>query len=171
MKVIKIGGGCLKGEAVIRSIVDLIAQRGRGDIFVLSALSGITDRLINGIEVALKDELLIAGIIEDIRGEHLKIAQNLMADNGDYKALEQDLAPHFLKIERYFFGINFTREATPRMRDIIISYGERLSVILISRVLQSRGEKAFCIMPREAGIITDGRFCRCKRAKYGGKNV
>jgi len=158
MKVIKIGGGCLKGEAVVRSIVDLIVKRGRGDVFVLSALSGITDRLINGIETALKDESLIGFVVEGILEEHLSLARHLMKNDADCKALEQDLAPHFLKIERYFFGINFTREATPRMRDIIISYGERLSVILISRVLQSRGENAFYIMPQEAGIITDGRF-------------
>ena len=158
MKVIKIGGGCLKGEAIVLSIVDLIAKRGRGDVFVLSALSGVTDRLINGIETALKDESLIGSIIDGILEEHLNLARHLMKNDADCKALKQDLAPHFLKIERYFFGINFTREATPRMRDIIISYGERLSVILISWVLHSRGENAFCIMPREAGIITDGRF-------------
>jgi len=176
MKVIKIGGGCLKGEAVVRSIVDLIAKRGRGDVFVLSALSGVTDRLINGIDLALKDEALISEVIEGIRQEHLRIARGLMPGNTDYKALEQELAPHFLKIERYYFGINFTREATPRMQDIIISYGERLSVILISQVLKSRGENAFCIMPREAGIITDGRFADAtanmdKTAENFKKNV
>ncbi len=158
MKVIKIGGGCLKGEGVVRSIVDLIAQRGRGDVFVLSAISGITDRLVAGIDKALKDETLIGSVIEEIREEHLNLARHLMTTDADFKSLEQALAPHFLKIERYYFGINFTREATPRMRDIIISYGERLSVILMARVLQSRGEKAIYIMPREAGIITDGRF-------------
>lgn len=44
------------------------------------------------------------------------------------------------------------------MRDIIISYGERLVVILMARVLKSLGENAGFIMPRDAGIITDGRF-------------
>ena len=176
MKVVKIGGGCLKGAVVVRSIVDLIAKRGRGDVFVLSALSGVTDRLISGIETALKDESLIGSVVDGILEEHLNLARHLMKSDADCKALEQDLAPHFLKIERYFFGINFTREATPRMRDIIISYGERLSVILISRVLRSRGENAFCIMPREAGIITDGRFADAtadmmKTAENFQKNV
>ncbi|MBF0469704.1 MAG: aspartate kinase, partial [Desulfamplus sp.] len=64
----------------------------------------------------------------------------------------------FIKIERYYFGINFTREVTPRMHDIIVSYGERLSVVLMAGVLKSRGEDSICIMPQDAGIITDGRF-------------
>lgn len=66
MKVIKIGGGCLKGETVISSIVELIAQRGRGHIFVLSALSGITDKLFDGIDMALKDEEHIPSVIHEI---------------------------------------------------------------------------------------------------------
>jgi len=158
MKVIKIGGGCLKGDAVVSSIVELIAQRGRGHIFVLSALSGITDKLFDGIKMALQDEEHIPSVIHEIRQEHLFLARILMSDESDFKNLKQELDNHFLKVERYYFGINFTREVTPRMQDIIISYGERLSVILMARVLQSRGENSGFIMPRDAGIITDGRF-------------
>ena len=158
MKVIKIGGGCLRGQAVVARIVALIAERGRGNVFVLSALSGITDRLSLGIETALMDEEAIPAVMEAIRREHLVLAQTLMPGKTAFNALVQELESHFIKLERYFFGINFTREATPRMQDIIISYGERLSVILMARVLQARGEKAVYIMPREAGIITDGRF-------------
>ncbi|SMD00824.1 aspartate kinase [Desulfocicer vacuolatum DSM 3385] len=158
MKVIKIGGGCLKGEAVVSSIVALIIQRGRGNVFVLSALSGITDKLMNGIEIAMADEDNIPSLVDEIRREHLGLARHLIASETDLKALEEEFEPHFLKIERYFFGISFTREATPRMQDIIVSYGERLSVILMAKVLKSHGEDAHYIMPRDAGIITDGRF-------------
>lgn len=157
MKVIKIGGGCLKGESVVSSIVDLIAQRGRGNVFVLSALSGITDKLVSGIGSALEDEKKIPAIIDEIRQEHLFMARVLISDETDLTALQKELDDHFLTLERYFYGINFTREATPRMQDIITSFGERLSVILMARTLKSRQEDASCIMPREAGIMTDGR--------------
>ncbi|MBK5102238.1 MAG: hypothetical protein JJE15_14785, partial [Desulfobacteraceae bacterium] len=46
MKVIKIGGSCLKGKRKIGHILELIAERGRGNIFVVSALNGVTDTLI-----------------------------------------------------------------------------------------------------------------------------
>jgi len=158
MKVIKIGGGCLKGASVVSSIVELIIQRGRGDVFVLSALSGITDKLMTGIEVSMADEEKIPTLVDDIRQEHLCLARHLMTSQVYLKALEKELEPHLLKIERYFFGINFTREATPRMQDIIVSYGERLSVILMTQVLKSHGQEARYIMPWDAGIVTDGRF-------------
>ncbi|ACN17636.1 Probable aspartokinase (Aspartate kinase) [Desulforapulum autotrophicum HRM2] len=158
MKVIKIGGGCLRGQGVVARIVELIGERGRGNVFVLSALSGITDQLSIGIKMALVDEETIPALIDGIRQEHLVLAQTLIPEEQDFLRLAQKLEKHFIKLERYFFGINFTREATSRMRDIIISYGERLSVILMAGVLQARGEQAVYIMPREAGIITDGRF-------------
>ena len=37
MKVIKVGGGCLHGKETIEQIVDLITERGRGQVFVVSA--------------------------------------------------------------------------------------------------------------------------------------
>ncbi|SLM29203.1 Aspartokinase [Desulfamplus magnetovallimortis] len=158
MKVIKIGGGCLKGESVVSSIVELVAARGKGHIFVLSAFSGITDKLVSGIEMALHDEEHIPSIINEIRQEHLFMARVLIKSEIAFKSLKQELDNHFLKLERYYYGINFTREATPRMQDIIMSYGERLSVILMARVMESRGENAGFIMPQDAGVITDGRF-------------
>ncbi len=159
MKVIKIGGGCLKGQAIVSNIINLIADRGKGNIFVLSALSGVTDILASGINKALKDEDSIPELIKKLKQEHYSLAKSLIINDDDYADLVNELDKIFLKIERYYFGINFTREATLRMQDIITSYGEQLSVILISKVLQARGENSDYIMPSEAGIITDGKFC------------
>ncbi|MBF0573414.1 MAG: aspartate kinase [Desulfamplus sp.] len=158
MKTIKIGGGCLKGHEVISNIVDLIVQRGRGNVFVLSALHGITDKLLDGIERALKDEDEIPAIMSGLKDEHYSLMRHLLKNDDDFERLQQELERVFLKIERYYFGINFTRELTPRMHDIIASYGERLSVILMAGILKSRGENAGYIMPQDAGVITDGRF-------------
>ncbi|MBF0210186.1 MAG: aspartate kinase [Desulfamplus sp.] len=158
MKTVKIGGGCLKGREVISSIVDLIVQRGRGNVFVLSALYGITDKLLTGIDKALKDEDSIPAMVNRLKDEHHNLLNELILKESDRKSVKDELDPLFIKIERYYFGINFTRELTPRMHDIIASYGERLSVILMAGVLKSRGENASYIMPQDAGVITDGRF-------------
>jgi aspartokinase len=56
MKVIKIGGGSLRGKKNILDILDLVAERGRGNIIVVSAFGGITDMLIEGMSRALEDD-------------------------------------------------------------------------------------------------------------------
>ena len=66
MKVIKIGGGCLKGKRQIAQILELIADRSQGNIFVVSALYGVTNTLIEGMTKALDKEEEIPAIISHL---------------------------------------------------------------------------------------------------------
>lgn len=78
MKVIKIGGGCLKDGPTANIILDLATARGKGSIFVVSAFYGITNALISGIEAALASEDTIEGVIRDLRNRHQVIVDCLM---------------------------------------------------------------------------------------------
>ena len=158
MKVIKIGGGCLKDGPAARKIIELIAQRGAGDLFVLSAFYGITDILISGIESALADEDHIPAIMTRLTQRHDTVIQHLIDDDGKKEKLSQDLFEVFQKLERYYYGVGFTREATPRMKDMIAVCGERISAIILSQALSSMGKKSCYLLPEEAGIISDGKF-------------
>jgi len=59
MKVIQIGGGCLKDGTTARKISELITKRGEEDVIVLSVFYGVTDILVSGIEKALESEKAI----------------------------------------------------------------------------------------------------------------
>ncbi|MCF8088052.1 MAG: aspartate kinase [Desulfotignum sp.] len=158
MKVIKIGGGCLKDGPTAHIILDLAAARGKGSIFVVSAFYGITNTLISGIEAALASEDAIEGVIRDLRHRHQVIVDCLMEPPEEKKQTLQQLDKLLGKLERYYFGISFTREATPRMRDIICVFGERMSAMILAAAMASRGIDSGVALPEEAGIITDGKF-------------
>jgi len=158
MKVIKIGGGCLKGEQTIAHILDLIASRGCGHIFVVSALNGVTDFLINGMSEALKDEENIPVIIDHLREQHMRVADHLIEGCDDLQRFDDDFNSSLSKLERLYYGLNFTREITPRMWDVISSFGERFVVELLAYTLRCRGIQARYCMPHKIGLITDGRF-------------
>ncbi len=158
MKVIKIGGGCLKDGQAAKAIVELIAKRGKGDIFVLSAFYGVTDILISGIEKALESEANIPLIINGLRTRHNQIIKILIREETPKKQLSKCLSDVYKKLERYYYGINFTREATPRMQDMIATFGERISAIILSKTLAARGIDASFVLPEELGIISDGKF-------------
>lgn len=158
MKVIKIGGGCFKDEDAASEIIKLIFRKGNGNIFVLSAFSGVTDILLSGINHALNDEDSISIIIGKLENIHHSYIDHLIIDKEKSEKQKLSIAPIFKKLERFYFGINFTREATPRMRDIIACYGERLSSIIVSSALSNLGIKAECLMPHKIGIISDGKF-------------
>jgi aspartate kinase len=158
MKVVKIGGGCLKGKKNIEHILNLIISWGQGHIFVVSALYGVTDFLIDSMSVALENEGDIPAIIRQLDNKHMLIARHLMPKGNVQKNFRRDLNKSLSKLERLFYGLSFTREITPRIRDIISSFGERFSTVLLSSVLRSRGIQASYRMPDKVGLITDGKF-------------
>ena len=158
MKVIKIGGGCLKDTETIEHIINLITTRGHGNIFVLSALNGVTDTLIDGMSEALANEDSIPNIISHLRNKHTLVARRLFPNCEGLKEFGRDLEKSLSELDRLYYGLNFTREITPRMRDIISSYGERFSVVLFSSALRCRGISATYQMPHEIGMYTDGKF-------------
>ncbi|MBN1104187.1 MAG: aspartate kinase [Deltaproteobacteria bacterium] len=158
MKVIKIGGGSLKTKKDISDILDLVAVRGRGDIIVVSALNGVTDRLIAGMSKALQDEASIPETIVDLKNRHLLVAKHLIPAAEPSRKYSVGLLESLGELERLYYGLNFTREITPRMADVIGSFGERLCVDLLVSVLRSRGHRATYLMPHKIGLLTDGRF-------------
>jgi len=158
MKVIKIGGGCLNGKKTIARIVDLISKRARGHIFVVSALSGVTDFLIDSMPPAVSDEENIPKIISRLKAKHMNIARHLITRRKALIDFSQNLSKSIAKLERLYYGMNFTKEITPRMQDAISSFGERFSAQLLTAILRSRGIQTAYRMPQEIGMITDGKF-------------
>jgi aspartate kinase len=158
MKVIKIGGGCLKGRRNIARILDLVAERGRGNVVVVSALNGVTDFLLQGTRDALEDEERIPEITAGLRKKHMGAAQHVFRRESAVQAYARDLEEMLRNLERFYYGLNFTREITSRMLDMIGSYGERFSAELLSAALRSRSVGAECRMPHRIGMLTDGKY-------------
>ena len=158
MKVIKIGGGCLKGKETIKYILDLVEQRGVGHVFVVSALSGVTDLLINGMSRSLADEGNIPRVINRLKAEHMTVAKYIIETTEYLKSFSLDLNKNLGYLERYYYGLNFTRENTPRLKDAIASLGECLSAKLLVAALRSRGLHAAYHDPRHIGLVTDGKY-------------
>ncbi len=158
MKVVKIGGGCLNSKKIIEHILTLIQQRCRGHIVVVSALKGVTDFLIECMPQALENEEAIPRIISRIKSKHVNVARHLIEGQKSLNLFSKDLNKSLRKLERFYYGLNFTKEITPRTYDTISCFGERFSAQMLATVLRSRGEKTTCLMPHNIGMLTDGKF-------------
>lgn len=86
------------------------------------------------------------------------VARYLIPRAKGLDASTKDLNKSINELERLYYGLNFTRQITPRMKDVISSFGERLSAQLLSVVLRNHGAKAAYRMPHDIGIITDGKY-------------
>jgi aspartate kinase len=158
VKVIKIGGGCLSNKETIAAILDLLAQRGRGNIVVVSALGGVTDLLLDGMRRALADEEAIGELMSRLKNRHMLVAGHVIPGDKQRRAFSLELGKMLGKLERLYYGLHFTREITPRMADSISSFGERMCAHLLRTALQAREGRACCRFPEEIGILTDGKY-------------
>ena len=158
MKVIKIGGGCLQDEATITHALNMIAKHGAGNIFVISALNGVTNLLLNSVHDVLEFEERIPGIVERVREAHLSIARHVILNSTEFEQYQDAFEELLHKLERLYYGLNFTKELSPRTCDGISSFGERFAVQLLLMALHVRKVRARTLKPEEIGLVTNGKF-------------
>ncbi|MCL2607449.1 MAG: aspartate kinase [Methanomassiliicoccaceae archaeon] len=148
--VLKLGGTSVgSAEAILRS-AKIIASGEGGRVAVVSAMSGVTNHLIQFIETegAQADEAI--GVLVN---KHMEAAEELLSGkllknfttefNDRIKALRNVLNTKDLKEDPYF-------------QDNISSQGERLSSLLLSYTLRSMGHESVALTSEEAGIHATG---------------
>jgi aspartate kinase len=162
--VMKFGGVCTSSGANILRIVDIVREHvKRGDkvVLVTSAMAGVTDGLLSLINDALAGELdVIEKSIAMMRDRHVQACSEAIKDDElrhetirDIEGLTQEL--HFtLRI------ISYLKEASPRTRDRVLAFGEKMATRIVWRALMSEGINAEYFTGGQAGIITDDNFGR-----------
>ncbi|MCA9739248.1 MAG: lysine-sensitive aspartokinase 3 [Gemmatimonadetes bacterium] len=106
-------------------------------VVVLSATAGTTNSLLTAAEAAERGD--VAGALLDVRalGErHRTLAHDLL---GPSSTLDADIDGFVHEIEMLVRGIGLLRELSPRSRDAVASFGERLSTLLLTAHLREEG--------------------------------
>lgn len=97
-------------------------------------------------------------MISRLKARHDLVARHLIRRPKEAKSFSQDLSKTLNKLERLYYGLNFTGKITPRLRDAIVSFGERFSAQLLTAIMRSRGIPASYHMPHKIGLLTDGKY-------------
>lgn len=140
MKVLKFGGTSVANSKNILLVEKIIKNQSQKNhvIAVVSALSGVTDGLINAAEKASKKEEKYVEIIKDLENKHLNLIKELLPISEQSSWLSF-VKKNFNDIEDICNGIFVLGEFTPRIKDKITSYGEFLSSNIIAAKLKSDG--------------------------------
>lgn len=154
----KFGGAALADAQAIRGVVEIISGQPRPLVVVVSALHGITDLLTAVIGAAERGELdiVLAGA-STFRTRHRSIARDLLPRSRarELLALVDKTSDGLDALAR---ALAVLREASPRIRDHVMSHGERLSAQLVGAALEARGLPVHIVDPVDV-IITDGPYC------------
>jgi aspartate kinase len=160
--VMKFGGTSVASGENIRQVANLIANyvgKGYYVIVVVSALEGVTDKLIEAAEQAKKGNRdYIPEFKQIILKEHLTVARKAIENKGIREEMEQILKTIIDELEKVLTGIIYVGELTPKSKDYVLSFGERLSTAIVGAALQDLELKAQHYTGGEAGIVTDSNF-------------
>jgi len=160
--VMKFGGTSVASGKNIRHVANLIAKYVNQDyriVAVVSALNGVTDKLIEAAEQAKKGNRdYIYEFKQKIFEKHLIATKEAIENKRIQKEMEQILKTTIDELEEVLTGIVYVGELTPKSRDNVLSFGERLSTPIVCGALQDLKLDAQYYTGAEAGIVTDSSF-------------
>jgi bifunctional aspartokinase / homoserine dehydrogenase 1 len=158
LQVMKFGGTSVGDALCIARTAHIVAQgaREKACVAVVSAMSGVTNRLIEAAKQAQTGNAKGAvDIMHALRSQHDAALVNLTEREEERARVRKQLNGVLAEGQRLCEGTALLRELTPRTLDAISSLGERLSAPLVSVAVMQLGLPSEAIEATEL-IVTDG---------------
>lgn len=145
MKVLKFGGTSVGTVDSIRTLIEILKKEKserQNPVVVLSAMSGVTNLLISMADRAANGEDFAAHLTE-LENRHFDVVKALL-DVPRQNPVFTKLKLFFNQLEDLLQGISSLQELTPKTRDLVLSYGERCSTFMVSKIAdQNVGEAVY----------------------------
>ena len=161
--VLKFGGTSVADAAAIRRLIEIVrgaaARAGCAPVVVVSAMSGITDHLLNLTARAERgDGPTAVADVDEIARRHEQAVRELVAPDRQASLLEE-LGVHLADLRRVLGAVATLREASPRSLDVVAAAGELLSSQLVAAALEHAGIPAAWVDARQAIVTNDDHTC------------
>ena len=159
--VMKFGGTSLEDPAAIARTAAIVAGRvaqGKTPVVVVSAMAKVTDQLLRAAAAASAgDRTGALAISSRLRSRHRDTAAALVKIPADAAVLQNFIDQEFDSLDEILRGLAAILELTPRISDLIASYGERISSRIVAAAFRERSIDAAHIDAREI-IVTDSQY-------------
>jgi len=137
MKILKFGGTSVGSVESIRAVLAIVKESydaGEKPLVVLSAMSGITNLLTKMAEAAAEG-ILFDEDLKQIEERHFEVVKKLIAVKYQNPVLTR-LKLMMNELEDLLQGVNSLKELSNQSKDLIVSYGERCSNYLVSKIME-----------------------------------
>ena len=158
MKILKFGGSSVGTIERIQNVMQIIKRSAKQDkiAVVSSAFQGVTDLLIEAAFLAKDGHESYKELFKEIETKHIKFTQILISPKNQSRVIAQ-VKILLNELEDVLYGIFLIQECSPRAKDAIMSFGERLSCTIISYALRELKIKAEYCDARDL-VITDSNY-------------
>ncbi len=157
-KVIKFGGSNLRKTIDFRRCAEIVVNYDAPCIIVVSAFFKVTDKLKQAAIEASDSGNFPEPLLLDL---YSTCEEQINANIDDPRIIEHtrdELRRLLDKLANLYKGVYAIGELPPAINDTILSFGERISALILSAVIRSRGLKTSLALPENFGLITDGEF-------------
>ena len=157
----KFGGASLANAAGITHAAKIVvAYRPAPQVVVVSAMSGVTDALLECAARASRgDAAHVRTAAKTLRARHVEAARALVRRGARLDELVGLIDAAFAELEQLAGGLGILRDVTPRTIDYLVARGERLSAQLFAAALEAEDCPAAYVDATEV-VRTDGTFGR-----------
>lgn len=155
IKVMKFGGSCLADAGSFSRVLDIIS--GEKDcIVVMSAFKGVTATIISFLGQSVEN-IDLKGLSDFLSKRHMEIAGSVIKGSV-LKKFEEDLRSYLDMIESYGSILADEPGNIEKHSAFLQSFGEKISVMLVTAALRQKGLAANGYCADDLGIITSGSF-------------
>jgi aspartokinase/homoserine dehydrogenase 1 len=159
--VVKFGGTSVGTVGAISQAAEIVRQAKQDWsrlVVVTSAMSGVTDLILDSAARAVKGETrAYKRAAAQLREKHFTVAESLLHDPFRQNLLKDEIDHLVSVFENLCQAMSVLGEATPRALDAVSGLGERMSVRLLAGALETIDVPAQSVEATQL-IITDSRF-------------
>ncbi|WP_460219546.1 bifunctional aspartate kinase/homoserine dehydrogenase I [Psychroserpens sp. MEBiC05023] len=161
MNVLKFGGTSVGSAKNINNVISILENYSKTDkvICVVSAVGGITDKLLNAGALAQQKNKDYKIQFDTISAIHHSILTELIPSKNE--TITEHLESKLQELKSLLDGIFLINEISPKTSDKLVSFGELLSSFMIAETMKKRGLDCLRKNSQEL-IITDSNFTKAE---------
>ena len=158
-KIVKFGGTSCGSVESIQSVLTIIEFNWSSKIkfaVVFSAMSGVTNQLLEAGKLASTGKKPAEDLIATIENRHFELIKHFIPVTGQSQVIAS-IRTLVNELRDVLKGITLLKELSPKSSDLLVSFGERLSTSLITAILSQRGLPVLYVDARQI-IQTNDTF-------------
>jgi len=158
----KFGGTSVATGENIRNVADFVTKNAKNNCKVavaVSALAGVTNGLFEvACQAKKSEEKHIQGFTKELLDKHTEAISTAITSKQIQKEVTQITKKTIAELEKVLTGICYVGELTPKSKDYVVSFGERLSAPIVWGAIKDHKAETQWFTGKEAGIVTDSNF-------------
>ncbi len=151
----KFGGTSVADAERYRAAAEIVLPHAPDErvAVVVSAMSGVTNGLIQSVELAASRDESYLTKLEELQTRHLETIEKLSLTTTQTAALRETIVSDFKAIEEVLRGVWITRIPSERIMEFVAGHGELWSAQMLHAYLEANGHSSTWLDARTVLIV------------------